>query len=139
MKSMRAIAIVTMLGFLVAGNALAQHNEVRANVPFSFTVGGHVLPAGNYAINSVSDNAIEIRSQGKPAAMLALAFSTVEQSKSGDVLVFERHGDLYSLREILCATRSMNVSLPAEHWKKGSYIEEAMNSPSDGLLLVRAN
>jgi hypothetical protein len=30
----------------------------------------------------------------------------------------------------------MNMSLPAEHWKKGSYREEAMNSPIDALVLV---
>lgn len=134
MKKFTSIAVFT-LGFLAAGNALAQQ-KVQANVPFSFTVANHILPAGSYSITSVGINAIEIRGHGKRAAMLALAFNVDDQSKNGSVLVFERHGDLYSLRQILCAPQSMNVRLPQEHWKKNAYLEEAMNSPSDGRVLL---
>lgn len=61
--------------------------------------------------------------------------------ESGNVLVFERRGDLYSLHrdslcEILCAPQAMNVNFPVRHWKKGSYLEEAMNSASDGRVLL---
>lgn len=138
MKNGMAIAVFTLVGFLAAGNALAQQHEVRASVPFSFTAGGKVLPAGNYSITSIRDNMIEIRNQDKRAAVLAVAQGTVEQAKSGSVLVFERHGDLFSLRKVLCAPQAMNVSLPAEHWKRGSYLEEAMNSRADGLVLIPA-
>jgi hypothetical protein len=136
MKRITAIAILTIAGFFAAGNALAQQNEVRANVPFSFTAGGKILPPGSYSISSVGDNVIWIHTQRQRVAMLALAFDTTDQSKSGSVLVFEKHGDLYSLRKILCGPQSMNVSLPAEHWKCGSYLEEAMNSPADSQVLI---
>lgn len=136
MKNITAIAVFTVAGLLSAGNALAQQHEVRATVPFSFTAGGKVLPSGDYSIARVSDNVIEIQNRGQRIAMLASAFSTVDQSKSGNVLVFERHGGLYSLREILCEPQSMNLSLPAEHWKRGSLMEEAMNSPSDGQVQI---
>lgn len=136
MKRITAVALFTIAGFLTAGNALAQQREVRANVPFSFTAGGKVLPSGNYTITPGGDNVIWIHNQGQRVAMLALAFPSVDQSKHGSVLVFERHGDLYSLRKILCGPQAMNVSLPAEHWKRGSYLEESMNSPADGLTLI---
>ena|ERR1700741_2005163 len=137
MKKITAIAVFTVAGLLAAGNALAQHqHEVRASVPFSFTAGGKTLPSGNYSIARVSDDIIEIQNREQHIAMLAQAFSTVDQSKRGNVLVFEKHAGRYSLREILCAPQSMNLSLPAEHWKKGSLMEEAMNSPSDGLMLI---
>ena len=139
MKRIAAFAIITIAGSLATGNALAQQHEVRATVPFSFTAGGKMLPSGYYTITSVSDNAIEIRSREQRVAMLSTAFNTVDQSRNGSVLVFERHGDQYSLRKILCASQSMNVSLPPEHWKRGSYREEAMNSRSDGLVLVAIN
>ena len=135
MKNITAIAIFTLAGLLAAGDALAQQHAVRASVPFSFTAGGKVLPSGNYSITRVGDNVIEIQNSEQHVEMLARAFSTVDQSKNGNVLVFERHGDQYSLREIL-SPRSMNLSLPAEHWKRGSYLQEAMNSPSDGMVLV---
>lgn len=138
MKNITTIAVLAVAGLLSAGNALAQQHEVRVSVPFSFTAGGKMLPSGDYSITSARDNMIEIRNQEQRAAVLAAAVGTVDQSKSGSVLVFERHGSLYSLREILCAPQSMNVSLPAEHWKKGSYMQEAMNSPADGLVLIAA-
>lgn len=136
MKRIAAFAIITIAGSLAAGNALAQQHEVRATVPFSFTAGGETLPSGDYSITSVKDHVIEIRSLAQHVAMLSTVLASSDQSRNGNVLVFERHGDQYSLRKILCAPQSMNVSLPAEHWKKGSLKEEAMNSPSDGLVLI---
>jgi hypothetical protein len=136
MKRIAVFAMITIAGSLAAGNALAQQHEVRANVPFSFTAGGKMLPSGDYSITSVRDDVIEIQNQEQRAAVLTVAQGTVHQSKNGSVLVFERRGDQYSLREILCAPKAMNVRLPAEHLKKGSYMQEAMNSPSDGLVLI---
>jgi len=138
MKNITAIAVFTLAGLLAAGNALAQQHEVRASVPFSFTAGGKMLPSGNYTISAIRDNVIVIKNREQRAVVLTQSQGTVEQSKSGSVLVFERHGDLFSLRKILCAPRGINVSLPAEHWKRGSYPEEAMNSPADGLVLIPA-
>lgn len=135
MKKFSAIAIFT-LGFLVAGNAVAQHQQVRANVPFSFTVGNRILPAGAYSITAVSEGGIEIRNLDRHFAVLAMAPNTAQESKKGNVLVFERHGDMYSLRDVLCEPAAMNRSLTVEHWKKGSYLEEAMNSPSGGTVLI---
>jgi hypothetical protein len=136
MRPITAIALFAVAGFLSAGNALAQQREVRATVPFDFTVGGKVLPAGNYKINQVSGG-IELRSREQHVAMLALAFPTVEQSANGDELVFEKHAGRYSLREILCAS-AMNVSLPAEKWRKGGLTEEATLHTRDEQVLIAA-
>lgn len=125
MKRITAFALFTLAGFLTAGNALAQQHSVRATVPFNFTVGGKLLPSGTYTIDSVSDGGIEIRSRDQHVAMLASAFATGQQSKNGDELVFEKRGSQYSLREILCESAAMNVSLPAEKWNKGSRTEES--------------
>src|ERR1700761_7302783 len=99
MKRLRAVALFTLSGFLAAGNALAQQ-EVRANVPFSFTAGTKVLPAGDYSISPIRDHAIQIRNQEKRVAVMALASGTMDQSGNGNVLVFEKHSGQYSLREI---------------------------------------
>ena len=136
MKRIAVFAMIIIAGSLAAGNALAQQHEVRANVPFSFTAGGKLLPSGDYSITSVRDNVIEIKNREQRSEVLTMAQSTVHQSKNGSVLVFEKRGDQYSLREILCAPKAMNVRLPAEHRKSGSYIQEAMNSPSDSLVMI---
>jgi hypothetical protein len=138
MRHITAFALFTIAGFLSAGNALAQQREVRATVPFEFTVGGKILPAGNYAINQVSEAVIELRSREQHVAMLALAFPTVEQSAHGNELIFEKHAGRYSLREILFASDAMNLSLPAEKWREGSLTEEATLPTGDEQVLIAA-
>lgn len=137
MRHITALALFAVAGFLSAGNALAQQNEVRATVPFDFTVGGKVLPAGSYTISQVSYGGIELRSRDQHIAMLALASPTVEQSANGNELVFEKHAGRYSLREILCAS-ALNVSLPAERWRKGGLTEEAALHTRDEQVLIAA-
>jgi hypothetical protein len=138
MKRITALAFFTIAGFLTAGHALAQQHEVRATVPFDFTVGGKLLPSGNYTINSVSNGGIEIRSREQHIAVLALAFPTVEQSAKGNELVFEKHAGEYSLREILCESYAMNLSLPAEKWRKGTPRDEAKLHTRNEQVLIAA-
>ncbi|HEX5235052.1 MAG TPA: hypothetical protein VFW25_06945 [Silvibacterium sp.] len=138
MKRITAVAFFTLASILGAGRALAQSHQVQATVPFDFTVGANVLPSGTYTIESVSDNGIEIRSSGQRSGILALAFVTSDQSLRGDELVFEKHAGRYSLREILCESGKMNVSVPAGNWKKGSRMEEAKLQDNSGQVLIAA-
>lgn len=135
MKKFTAIAIFT-LGFLVAGNAVAQHKQVRANVPFSFTVGNKILPPGAYSITAVSEGGIEIRNLDRHLSVLAMAPNTADGSKKENVLVFEKHAGEYSLRDVICETAAMNRSLVVKHWKKGSLMEEAENQGTSSLVYV---
>ena len=138
MKRISVFALFTIAGFLTAGNALAQQHSVQATVPFDFTVGGKLLPSGTYTINPVSDTGIEIQSREQHVAMLSAAFATSEQSKHGSVLVFEKRGSRYSLREILCESAAMNVSLPAEKKNKNTLIEEAQLYNDTAHVLIAA-
>ena len=60
MKRITAFALLAMANFALAGTSYAQSNGVRAQVPFAFTVGDKVLPAGNYTIRSETPQVIEI-------------------------------------------------------------------------------
>ena len=51
MKRITAIvALLAAASTIGLGNAFAQGNAVRATMPFDFTVGNKVLPAGTYTI-----------------------------------------------------------------------------------------
>ena len=51
----QAFSLISLLSLLlVAGSAIAQTSQVRANVPFNFTVGDKTLPAGTYDIGAIS-------------------------------------------------------------------------------------
>ncbi len=58
MKRSTAIAILAIANFAMAGTSFAQSRGVKANVPFDFTVGNKLLPAGTYTIKEDSSRII---------------------------------------------------------------------------------
>lgn len=75
-------------------------SPVRANIPFEFTIGQKVLPAGEYSISNVSDRVIELHNWEKHVAMLVPATATEYVSQKPHQLVFRVYGDQYFLHEI---------------------------------------
>ena len=131
MKRITVIALLAVAGIISTGKALAQSDEVRVAVPFDFAVGNKVLPAGTYLITSPSDWVIEIQNQNTRDAMLALVAGDNDQSAK-NVLVFDKHSNHYFLREILCDSAKMNVSLPRATIEKIARQEEAKNPTGGG-------
>ena len=66
MKSIRTL--MTLCLFLAATQVFAQHQSwpmLRAKVPFAFTVGNEMFPAGEYRISSIQlDHSIRIAGEG---------------------------------------------------------------------------
>jgi hypothetical protein len=140
MKRITAIALFAVASILGAGNALAQDHEVRAVVPFDFTVGSKLVPAGNYSIIQIADNQIEIYSRDQHVAMLALTFADSNKSTNGSKLVFDKYAGQYFLSEILCSS-AMNVKLPSTNQEKRARqaAEEQARIPDDsGQVMVAA-
>ena len=71
--------------------------DIRANVPFSFTVDKKVLPAGTYNLSSSNAQTLLISGFGASA----ITMGQHAESKSGSPrLVFHRYGTEYILREV---------------------------------------
>ncbi|PYY19876.1 MAG: hypothetical protein DMG60_02495 [Acidobacteria bacterium] len=100
--------IVSLLGvlalLLVAACANAQGVNVKANVPFDFTIGKSSLPAGAYSIQSLATatgSVLAIRGENAAKNMLASANSAETLNPSPNSrLVFHRYGDQYFLSQI---------------------------------------
>ena len=71
MKRITAIALLTIATFVTAGRALAQDRAVQATVPFDFTVGEKLLPAGTYTIATASSDVIAIKNYDRRIAILS--------------------------------------------------------------------
>jgi len=71
--------------------------DIRANVPFTFTVKGKVLPAGTY---NVSNNNTALVIRGNSSGVVTLGQHTESSTSSSPKLVFHRYGDEYILREV---------------------------------------
>jgi len=125
MKRITAIALLATANFALAGTSFAQSNGVRANVPFDFTVGDKLLPAGTYTIKEQSDHVIMIRNHDKPIAALSLVNGASNRSPNGGKLKFHRYGSQYFLSEILCEQADMNLQVPTSDTERRTALQEA--------------
>ena len=61
---MRKVAILSILILLVCAVPVLAQDTTRVAVPFEFQVGTVTLPAGEYMVNSPTDNTLTIRDIG---------------------------------------------------------------------------
>lgn len=112
MKRITALALFAATGILGVGSALAQDSQLRATVPFNFTVANKQLPSGSYTILRVHNDLIAIRSQDGNHSVLSTAYSDSSQFANSAKLVFHRFGDQYFLREVVGGSGVVSVNLP---------------------------
>jgi hypothetical protein len=124
MKRIASIALFALVSFATVGFASAQQRSVKADVPFDFTVGNKLVPAGTYTISAVWDGVIEIQNWDAHVALLSRTDPDNKQSKPAK-LVFTKYGDQYFLSEILCASVDMNMSVPASRAEKRAHDQQA--------------
>jgi len=137
MKRITAIALLTIASFVTAGSALAADRGVEATVPFDFTVGNHLLPAGTYIIASTSSNIVSIRNSDGQVVATTVALAAHDDAQGKGDLVFDRYGNKYFLNEVLCPAASMSAKLPRSKMEKMAQTQEA-RLPADGQILIAA-
>ena len=135
-----ALAIFALASLVTAGSAVAQGHAVKATVPFDFAVGNSHLPAGTYTISSADDRSsteLVIRSNSGKVAILTTAYADGKQSNTGK-LVFDKYGDQYFMREILCSNADMDLALPVSKAEKKVQQQQAsvQNSNKDQVLVA---
>ena len=120
MKRIAAIALFVAATFITAGSALAQDHQVKATVPFNFTVNGSWLPAGNYTIGSgsIGTNVLSIADREKKVHILAMGLTDSNYRGNSSKLVFHKYGDQYFLSEICYANSSTKVDFPTSKAEK---------------------
>lgn len=83
--------------------------DIRANVPFSFTVNKRVLPPGTYNVTSGNAHSLLIRGYGSGAVVMGQHAESA--TSTSPKLVFHRYGDEYILREVWMG-RASGYQLP---------------------------
>ena len=92
---------VTMMGLSAASvrPVGATSEELRCQIPFSFTVNKATLPPGTYRVDVDQEaGMVELRDMGHAAFALGIPFD--DSPVRGAKLVFHRYGDQYVLREV---------------------------------------
>ena len=116
----RIAAVLGGLGFLGVGPAFAQSSErLHANIPFEFTVGGTVLPAGRYDVTYdvlEAQGVLVVRSQDGHHGALALTEGVDTGSPKREAsLVFEREGSRYALSQVFAADAHTGLEIIGTH------------------------
>ena len=136
MKRITAIALLAIANFALAGTSFAQSKLVRANVPFDFTVGKQLLPAGTYTIKTQSSGLIVIKNQDKPLTVMTIVDQDGARSPNGGKLMFHKYGDQYFLSEILCDDADMNLKIPDSTKEKKVRLQQARLLTSTETLVA---
>jgi hypothetical protein len=134
MKRVAVIALIVLAGFCTAGSLQAQSHEVRANVPFDFTVGGKHLPAGTYSFVSQANETIVVRNYDARIEVLSMTFDTDRKAANSSTLVFNKYGDQYFLHEIQCPSIALNVEIPRSKQEKQVRTQMAWLGPEQTLV-----
>jgi hypothetical protein len=136
----------TVLAYLAAtlismGSACAHAQAPAFKVPFGFTVGNQVFPAGTYQVSYYpTKTAILIRSQDDRFHAFTTTYPANypgDPSISGSEVVFTKYGDQYFLHEVLCSDLSMNVEIPTSTREKQARIKEAQLPHTETVAALR--
>jgi hypothetical protein len=139
MKRTTVFAFLTaaLISMTLMGSARAHAQAPGFTVPFDFTVGNQVFPAGTYQVSYYpTETVILIRSQDGRFHASTTTHLADPSSRDGEV-VFTKYGSQYFLHEVLCSARSMNVALPTSRLEKRARIQEAQLPHSETVAALR--
>jgi len=100
--TMLMLIVVLALAAAVASANAQSANRIAADIPFDFSVGYKIMPAGGYTVKPVSaSNALMIQTADGTMAAVRLSDET-ERAKNipHARLVFHRYGERYFLAEV---------------------------------------
>ena len=113
MNRISAVTLLAIASLTTCGSAIAQQPSIKANIAFSFTVGNTWMPAGEYTISSPLREVVEVRSADRTKTATLVSSQSYNESGSGSKLVFDKYGDEYFLRHVLCPRiASLNLDVP---------------------------
>jgi hypothetical protein len=133
------VSLVGVLGLLlVAACANAQSVNLKADVPFDFTVGKSILPAGAYSIQSLNTgtgHALAIRGKDSSTNMMAAANNAETLNASPNSrLVFHKYGDQYFLSQIWLQGEKVGRQFTAS--RREAEIAKSVQTSEDVIVLA---
>ena len=137
MKRNIAIALVGLASLITTGEAFAQSDSAQGYVPFAFSVSNTTLPAGEYRIATNSAQSVLIRNLDEPKWTVFSPIAGPTQARYGSCkLVFNKYGNRYFLRQVLCPSNAISVDLPATRREKHAEQMEARGPVADTILVA---
>jgi hypothetical protein len=128
MKRTIAIALFATASLVAVGSASAQQEHAaKADIPFSFAAGNQVLPSGTYVVTSGSSRIVRIDNRQQSISIVMVGTPDADTATNNPKLVFDRIGNQYFLREVVCTNQNDSVSLAPSKLEKTVLTQEARN------------
>ncbi len=141
MTQIPKIALLAIASLGAATAAIAQDHVVKANIPFDFAVGDTWMPAGEYLLSSPTREVLQVRSADRTKMATIVSSQSYNESRTGGKLVFDKYGNQYFLRHVLCPTvASLNVDVPQGKSEKKAHarsLEANLQNSGETLVAVR--
>ncbi|MGA8728036.1 MAG: hypothetical protein WB608_04740 [Terracidiphilus sp.] len=141
MNRISAIGLLTIASLATCTGAIAQQPTLKANIPFGFTIGDTWMPAGEYTISTPVREVVQVRSADLAKIASIVSIQSFNESKSGSQLVFDKYGDQYFLRHVLCPSMaSLNLDVPqgkAEKKARSRALEANLHSGEETMVAAK--
>ena len=139
MNRISAIGLLTIASLATCTGAIAQ--QLKANIPFGFTVGNTWMPAGEYTISSPLRQVVQVRSVDLAKIATIVSSQGYNESRSGSKLVFDKYGDQYFLRRVLSPNfASLNLDVPqgkAEKTARSRSLEAKVHNGEETMVAAK--
>ena len=132
--SMAALAIV------LAAPVSAQTITLKASVPFDFTIGGRIMPAGDYVLStSGGSGVLQVWSVAKGIAPTFVAINAGNGPSDGDgaSLTFNRYRGDYFLTGIWESSTIGGCSVPMSRTEREKAKSASIGKPEIVMVLAR--
>jgi hypothetical protein len=137
MKNLRSV-LLALAVLLLATAAQAQTTNVKAKIPFDFTVGNQTYSAGEYTVRSMSQSSSAIRIDNADESEKGITLANVCRSAGtadATTLVFQRLGDNYFLYQVWTDGSNTGREFPMTK----TQTRLAKNDSKPELVIVAAN
>ena len=140
---MVASCLLTLL--VMAGSARAQMpgTEIRASIPFDFTVRGQTLPAGDYELMRVTEDPSGLMLRKVDGKHEHVVFETeavdIRDIAHKSELVFNQYGERYFLSEVVTAGEQTGRELTPSHVERTLRREMAKSEMRPETVTVALN
>jgi hypothetical protein len=136
----KALRMTTMLAlaFLAATQIVRAQEPLLANIPFAFTAGSMALPAGEYRVERMAQDATMLlirRADGSVAKIVPTLGAQANGLQSQSKLIFHRYGNRYFLSQVWVEGYARGRELP-ESAKEKELALTAQNAKPDQVIIV---
>ena len=117
-----ALVLTTVAGLSAVKAQVNANTGMVANIPFEFSVGSNILPAGEYTVRSINSNSatkvLQIRSTTGSASALVMTDSVIGKIKDNAQLIFHRYGNEYFFAQAWMPADSVGMQAPQSKAEK---------------------